>query len=248
MSPKLPAAKPLWGFGIMGWLALPVLLALVVIVLAGYDLQYALIWTLGDLFGAKGAIYYVLGFQAGLYFSMGDVGFNILDVMVVWVAAAVYPRRVSRVALVVLLLWTFAMSNLYVRGWVRSLIFDDPTRAWPAQNSDVIILSFVLAMITALILFWITRSLRTAAAVFLLQAVGVSVYVVANLSTQPIDVRWYFTVPWHMALASIVFTWAIYHRRRPSDPDSCPSCGYLVAGSNQAQCPECGLILGAPNR
>ncbi len=247
MSAKHAVAKPLWGFGILGWLALPVLLALVVIVFTGYDLQYSVIWALGDLFGAQAAIYYVLWFQAGLYFSMHDVGFNILDVMVVWVAAAVYPRRVSRTALMLLVVWTFAMSNLYVRQWVRRLIFDDPSRAWPTQNSEVIISSIVLAAVTALLLYWITRSPRTAAAVLLLQGVGVSVYVVADLSNRPIDDLWYFAVPWHMALATIVLTWAIYHRRHPSDPASCPGCGYLVPGSNQARCPECGLVLGAPS-
>src|SRR5262245_63139651 len=88
-------AKPLWGFGWVGWCLLPVAAVLAWVYFSGYDLRFHVLKFIADWRGINTLFWFVTGPLMHQYFGLRTPGLSVLGLTYVWVAFWIVPRRVG---------------------------------------------------------------------------------------------------------------------------------------------------------
>lgn len=247
------AGKPLLGFGWAGWLMLLPLIALVAVVLTGYDLRYRIQELVLECFGLDALFNFTnygivhTALVAGIW--PPEPRFGPIALMIVLVALQVHPRRVGaiRLALVyalgvlgpALLFWFMARP---LRGWLVST---------PAGSPGMLEIGGIAYLALASTVLWLAvRSWRVA--LLCLACLGLPVVVeciglLAEFGDLPLSLaNWSLTLRpsmgavMHLSLAAVLWTWAIHARLQVLPPHVCHTCGYDLRGSPSTPCPECG--------
>jgi len=252
--------KPLWRFTWRGWALLPVALALVVVLVTGYDLQYQLLRLICAALGPNAMMMFTATWMPPHMFDMmwTQASFrpnydpphphlSIFTAMLLMVGLAIHPvrGRVRDHALLITCgilapILEFSGSIWMKRSFLSHLAL---------EREGVILL---VQVVIGLILLLVSRSWRLSLLLCVLLLVGAFHEIEGSRwysKSPPLLVAW-DTAGWfgqivlwtfNPIVLACMLVWAIRARMRVPRPACCLKCGYDTAGlSPSVPCPECG--------
>lgn len=237
--------RPLWGFGLAGWLLAPVAIALLAVWLMGYDLRFHLLRFIINAWGWEALVWFVTTFLAGHYLSLFSPQFGTYSLTYALIAMHLAnPRVRAREFFVVVLcalvlpVLPFVAISLHLMG-TRPLLV--------TLNHDMVVAGGDL--VAAAVFGWISRRIWVFAALAAL-AIGEGAFSAGVTSTGVYigtSMRYGACLLWHALFAAVLIGWAL-RSRRTIPQWCCQRCGYDLRGSPGQPCPECGAAapLAAP--
>lgn len=233
--------KPLWGFGVTGWVLLPVALALGAAWITGYDLRFQLMSLIIDVWGWPGLVRFVTAVLPAHHFAVQAPEFSPVSLAYVLAAMQVYPRRLG---------WWWYVAVVAAAVGAPLLGWATP-RWWLAWGSALGSPGFLctakwLGAAAVLGLLWaMTGRLWTGVALCAVMgtSIAMSGWLLQNRALGPVELwvaQWPAPIVWHLALGGVLLGWAVRERRATRPPWECPACGYDLRGCGAAICPECG--------
>ena len=252
-----PILHPILGFGIAGWILVLVLLAVIVMIVTGYDLYSAIMWPIANVFGGQSVveitIYYVffsVQYAASLQPTPTVVTLGVL-LPCIWVS----PSRSFRKTLLALLVVQSVLFPLwvYLRSHVPLSSIGSGNLGFFTSLSGVVTFEFLLHFVIAGVIYLHTRSKSLVSIVLLTWLwYGLPAYLDFMFH---IDFSWIPVIPnvaeipvaavlWHAALFAVFMRWAILKRRDIRESMHCWHCNYDLTAHNPANpCPECGNAI-----
>jgi hypothetical protein len=249
-----PALKPLWGFGVVGWIASIVFASLLVVWLQGVNIVFWTVWILAALLGIDGLYWSLSWIWTSLALTSSAAGMTIFTLPVIVAAMFVHPQKMGwwRYACVIFatllaspLMWAFFM------WWPRpSVGLVDPALELVELGLRIAVLPLIVVVVTR---SWLVLAY---AIVSSLLVVGIRKAQIEWLDPVFHSIAVGFdALDWRaipaFAFYPLVFGggllhWAIRDRIRAhrwwSKP-TCVSCGYDASHHNSGKCPECGASL-----
>jgi hypothetical protein len=250
-------ADRLWGFGWAGWALLAIAIVLLVVLISGYDLRFAIMSVLTDWFGSQAPIWFVLLvihphavqyslLSAGFGWLFSSSYFGLAPMAIVWIAMRIHPRRSGW--------WRYGLVG--VLGLTSPVLYGVPLQRFIVLNGlstqAALTLQWSLAAaLVAAVLAVVLPGWRAKLAAVGLVVVGTLPMIDATrffagrglglydtwMSTL---IEWCWTPAWLVLL----LPYAIIARRRLPGPNDCAGCGYSLAGLTGDTCPECGRTSG----
>jgi hypothetical protein len=246
----LRSLRPIAGFGPFGWVAAAVLAALIIAVAVGIDFELLVVSAFGQVGGSRGVDFYMKWMRIPGWLLFIWPGFTLVAFLYTVVGFHLAPIRFGWFAWTTLLLWATLHTTgpwLLVKDSLLEAIQGSPL-ASGVDTKSLIATELFLEIPTPLILLCISRSIKLAAAVAALLVLTSAYELSINAApTQPsgwlsANPAW-LGVLWNVALASIIWSWAIHRRLAASrlSATACPACGFDLVNS-PARCPECGRL------
>jgi hypothetical protein len=241
----MPHARPIWGFGWIGWIACGALAALLAMVLAGVDFTILYVNFIHDLFGLKFLFWFLVSVHAGHCFTILGPTFGLIGLCIVVVALFIHLPRHGWWRCAPLIVWALIHPAMYraemhMTQWIGTMITG-------VQISEVEAIEFdgmIFESVTCALLFLVTGSWVVLLATFFLMLASQQVDNV--LGAFPPFGGHSAVVLWNAGLAVILLWWAIQARRRVFGPGRCAACGYDLRGVAHERCPECGEAVTIP--
>ncbi len=242
-----PSAKPLVGFGPAGWVAAAIFVVLAALVLAGFDMQGALLTAIYNAFGGDAPNWYVVHIQAGHWISLRAPTYGLISLLYFLPALAIAPFRIPWWKYALVVIWALVHPLLL---WYR-LVLSPLATLLPNDPGALILAQCVHELSTVFLLWLITRSRRvfllSLAATIAVNSISYGLTVAPGLlATTPwVNLTDSILGPaWHLAIAATLLGWAI-SARLSANPPQCPQCGYHLRFIASPRCPECGQTLRA---
>jgi hypothetical protein len=242
-------AKPILGFGPIGYALLAVALALLWILVSGYDLRYQIMRLINDSLGWNYMYQYVMWYLLANYYCLLSPRFGVLSLVYVLIALHLHPKRVAWWWYVFLAFGAQVTAGWY---WWSSGIFRGST-PFPIQFGSTYIqqitAELLIGMVTSVVLWRISRSWFVAWASALIVLWSIGWKAIDWLFPSTMSIEWSNAYPWigacvyHGLMAYILLQWSIRARFRSRRDDVCQSCGYDLAGLPGNTCPECGSAI-----
>lgn len=241
------AKKPLLGFGVVGWIALPILLALIGVVVTGYDLRYQIQRLIADAFGIRVlfdfTIYVIIGtgMGAGTWPPVGR--FGPVAMSIVLVALWIHPRRVGVIRTG--LIWALGLVG---PALAYRLATDRAVRRLADDTATWELVGIVWLALAATLIWLATRSWRVGALAALCLALPLAGDLTSFLAMtddiprvlgQVVQYQAHLALAMHAGLALVLIPWSVHARRHVVPDFCCPRCGYDIRGL-PPPCPECG--------
>lgn len=244
-------AKPLFGFGPIGWVLLVPTLALVLVLGTGHDLRYQLQVMIHEWWGWDGSLFFVLnviaahGWASWFWPYPPMPQFGLLSLCIVLVGLQIHPRRIGRLRMAAVVLCGLAVPMIVFRLHQRHpffVVWDDDAR--------FAISRLITGTLVATVLWLATRSgwvgVLCGAVMLVPAAVDWLCYLIqagelpASLDAPVQWARLWMGVPFNLALGAVLWTWGIRGRLGIRAAHCCQSCGYDLRGLGSGVCPECG--------
>lgn len=247
--------RPLWGFGIWGWVLLPVAAALAYCFFGGYDLRLAIMSIWSDALGWRSMWNTTLW---GLWvYSASRFGVVVGPVTLISVLVAMFlsPRRWAWWS------WWVVAAWLIVNPWVYGEACRNMPRGpaaylgWGPRGAPDL---FGLTLLQLGIFCMFARRVARKRAALTLLVAGAVLGITLSWSDWRFNSgrgvglpHWvYLTLgsSWHLIVAAVLIGATTRDRRRSlADVWLCESCGYDLRGLKKAagaavRCPECGGI------
>lgn len=230
----------------MGWCLLPLLAALILVVVTGYDLQYQLLAWINRAFGPAAVTMLVSGWMVWQWLAWMGTGCSLFTLPAVLLGMHLHPRRfgwwyvavvgwcLMRPAIPMMLItWTRAIGPWWNGGLVGTI--------WQT-GWNMPVIAFALWAADAAVLGLLTRS-RIVAAIAALAGVMTPAGFVGFHFHLPLD-NWLLSTPWfwgwHFVVGASLLWWGFWARRTQKPPYECLACGYDLRGGHGPVCPECG--------
>lgn len=243
-------AKPILGFGPIGYALLAVALALLWILLSGYDLRFQIMRLINDYLGWNRLYLYVMWYLIANNNSLLSPRYGLPSLLYVLLALHVYPKRVAWWWYLLLAIGAQVTAGWYL--WSGAVWVGRPP--FPIQfgspHIQRIAAEIVIGLATS-VLFWrISRSRFVAWASALVvfwsiwwKMVGWVLSYTATNNDYWIVYWWIGAIVYHGLMAYILLRWSIRARLRSRRDGFCQSCGYDLAGLPGNICPECGSAI-----
>lgn len=239
--------RPLFRFGLLGWIAAAVLGAVIAWVTLDPNPQHTMLVAMDRIFGIKVVYWFVSSVMPFTWFAIWDTVISVVVMSMVLVAMSIAPRPIRWwwVACVVVL----GLGSPVV--WTESSIWLLRSGLTPPGSYGLSrdVAASALSILAAGLVFYWTRSRLVAGLWFTAAwltfvpdgyAGGFTIPGNSSRWSIYIEVRW---MVWLAMTGGSVLVWAIVLRRRPVPSESlCPECGYELQGVTLDRCPECGTL------
>ena len=215
------------------------LVCIIIVVAAGLDLQTLVIRGTAAIIGADATLA-LIDFCANYWFSLHSASLSFIGLMLLIIAARIYPYRIGWWRWWLVCIFCLARSHSLLWGrftWLalyRLVKGDEPLSWWSIGDAATLTMCHAVAELPgALVLGIFTRSFRVA-------GVHVVTIAVTTLATVSFDAPQRLTLAiWHTMFVANVLAWAIFWRVRSIRP-CCSHCGYLQDARGATRCSECG--------
>ncbi len=246
--------RPILGFGLIGWIASAVLLAIVAAALAGFDFQYHFIGLLCDAFGSSAMMWYMsrVHIPHSLYILAPMM--SVITAGAAVVALYIRPGRGWWWRSAIVVAWGIMQPGLfsYERELARSVL--DWILPWRVDGYLSWILHWTSMNMLTCLLLWIVTGSRRVLLVSVAASLAVALYMlVLYRPITPMTV--FFPNPgpldavigplWQVAVAAGVLWWAIDARLHAYLPGYCANCGYDSARGLPRTMPRVRLARGS---
>jgi hypothetical protein len=267
--------KPLWKFTWRAWALVPVAIALLVVLLTGFDLQHQSLRLYHAIFGANATMNLVAFGMAphmldmmwtqsnfGHHFAPPGAHLSLVTAMLSMIALAVHPIRgkVWHHALLIamgLLIPPIAFSGV---SWLQYAVLHHPPKSHflSSHEADEDAAHLLAAIACALLLWLITRSWRLSLVLALLLFIG-ALHEIEGMRNyqrhEPLLFAWDTAAPlgqvflwaFNPLIFACVLFWAIRARLRVIPDHCCGACGYDLSATHARACPERGSTAHAPS-
>lgn len=242
--------RPLLGFGLWGWLLLPIAAALAFCFLGGYDLRTAIMRWWYDRFGWDSMLRLISPGLRAYWWSLAGVVVGPVTLMPVLLAMYLSPRRWAWWAWLLVVVWLLVNPALW---WATCQYLPRNIAGhlgWSRRGSPEI-LPVTLAQLAIFAAFaWRLAGRRSA---LILLGAGTIAGAIAwsadwweNTGHRPgLPFSAYVTlgILWHATVFIVLVSSATWTRRRAAaETWLCESCGYDLRGlsTSATNCPECG--------
>ncbi len=234
--------REIWGLGVVGWIALSLLLGLIAGVAAGVDFRFMVLEFITETFGIDATFIVVARWMPWAWFAILGPEYSLLTAIYLTLALFLSGQKTP--------IWVYACVWGFGLFWPQ-LTFEAAQYELSLTGDRLLALSLMqpLPFIAFAIM---ARRWPAWLAVGVLASCNLGLIYIREFTLWqpqiPSVVIWFdaWVVAFHMALVATLIWWVRASSRGLEGERPCAKCGYELAGlSSGLVCPECGEAISS---